>query len=274
MNYVRWFPGDYLRDTLHLTWYEDLAYRRLLDVYYTLEKPLPADRELLYKLIRANTAEQRKAVEKVLAEFFTEYGPKSHRFFSQVRARAEVKSYQNWRKQAALNGRKGGRPKKLESKETSTLSETRRKPAPKPGENHPPPPLPTPVTQESRNTLFSQDTSIKPLHSSSAQARKTPFLDGFELDAEMIEFANAKHVDPIPEFDKFRDHHKAKGSLMKDWRAAWRTWVRRSPEFNGGNNGSARPVQKTFDQLRNERTDAALRRVREHYLQGTSKMLT
>jgi uncharacterized protein YdaU (DUF1376 family) len=33
------------------------------------------------------------------------------------------------------------------------------------------------------------------------------------------------------EWQKFRDHHRAKGSLMLDWSAAWRTWLSRISEF-------------------------------------------
>lgn len=46
------------------------------------------------------------------------------------------------------------------------------------------------------------------------------------------------------ELDKFRDHHTAKGSVMKDWQAAFRTWLRNADEWkdrngNGNrNNGS------------------------------------
>lgn len=64
-----------------------------------------------------------------------------------------------------------------------------------------------------------------------ATKRATPFLDGFELDAEMIAFANEYGVKPVEEFARFRDHHKAKGSAFKDWKAAWRTWVRNAVEF-------------------------------------------
>jgi len=43
------------------------------------------------------------------------------------------------------------------------------------------------------------------------------------------------------EWDQFADHHRAKGSLMADWPAAWRTWCRNWRKFNGArrpaNNG-------------------------------------
>ena len=33
------------------------------------------------------------------------------------------------------------------------------------------------------------------------------------------------------ETERFRDHHRAKGTVMTDWLAAWRNWMRRSEEF-------------------------------------------
>ena len=36
------------------------------------------------------------------------------------------------------------------------------------------------------------------------------------------------------EWQQFRDHHIAKGSLMADWQAAWRTWVGNIGKFSRG----------------------------------------
>ena len=70
MNYYRHFPGDYLRDTIHLSAAQDGMYRRLLDAQYTSEKPLPLDRTLIYATVRANTEDDKSAVESVLFQFF------------------------------------------------------------------------------------------------------------------------------------------------------------------------------------------------------------
>lgn len=50
-------------------------------------------------------------------------------------------------------------------------------------------------------------------------------------------------------FQRFRDHHLAKGSTMVDWGAAWRTWVNNEVKFNGAGrretaaaSGGARPA--------------------------------
>jgi len=38
------------------------------------------------------------------------------------------------------------------------------------------------------------------------------------------------------ELDQFRDHHRAKGSRMKDWQAAFRTWITNAEKFRGERN--------------------------------------
>ena len=71
MNFFYFHIGDYVSKTRHLSWDEDMAYRRLLDAYYMREGPLPADRQQVYRLVQAVTKPQRKAVDAVLREFFT-----------------------------------------------------------------------------------------------------------------------------------------------------------------------------------------------------------
>jgi len=59
---------DYVARTRHLSPMEDLAYRRLLDTYYTDEKPLPPDTHRCARLIAM--PEAFDAVDLVLNEFF------------------------------------------------------------------------------------------------------------------------------------------------------------------------------------------------------------
>lgn len=59
---------DYLTKTRHLSQTEDLAYRRLLDTYYTEEQPLPVDAQRCARLIAMPDAHE--AVALVLQEFF------------------------------------------------------------------------------------------------------------------------------------------------------------------------------------------------------------
>ena len=70
---MKWYSfhiGDYHRRTAHLTELEDLAYRRMLDLYYTQDGPLPADPARIAKLIRMPSAPE--IVRAILAEFFVE----------------------------------------------------------------------------------------------------------------------------------------------------------------------------------------------------------
>lgn len=69
MHYYQFNIGDYMRDTAHLDEMEDLAYRRMLDLYYLKESPLPKDVKEIAKLIRMRT--HTDCIASVLQEFFT-----------------------------------------------------------------------------------------------------------------------------------------------------------------------------------------------------------
>ena len=70
MYYYQHHIGDYAGATAHLSWLEDAAYRRLLELYYRQEGPLEDDLKSLYRMLRAVTRDQKRAVENVLKEFF------------------------------------------------------------------------------------------------------------------------------------------------------------------------------------------------------------
>jgi len=69
MNYYPFHIGDYITHTAHLSPIEDIAYRRLLDLYYQTEEALTGDVQRLSRLIRMREHEQQ--VADVLEEFFT-----------------------------------------------------------------------------------------------------------------------------------------------------------------------------------------------------------
>lgn len=70
MNFYKRYLGDYVRDTAHLSLIEHGAYTVLLDTYYATEKGLPADKASLYRIAKAFTAVERKAVDRISEEFF------------------------------------------------------------------------------------------------------------------------------------------------------------------------------------------------------------
>ena len=70
MNFYPMHIGDYVSATNHLSWDEDCAYRRLLDLYYKHEKPLPTDLAMIHRQVRARRDKEKSAIEAVLKEFF------------------------------------------------------------------------------------------------------------------------------------------------------------------------------------------------------------
>lgn len=88
MHHYAFHIGDYASHTRHLSLLEDLAYRRLLDLYYLREEPPPANAVEAARLIGmpSNLTE----VEQVLREFFYEDGP-HHRH---RRVEEEIAAYQ------------------------------------------------------------------------------------------------------------------------------------------------------------------------------------
>ena len=71
MNYYEHHLGDYAKDTTSLSMLEEGAYRRLIDVYYAKELPLPGELAKVFKIARAISKPEKSAVQSVLDEFFT-----------------------------------------------------------------------------------------------------------------------------------------------------------------------------------------------------------
>jgi uncharacterized protein YdaU (DUF1376 family) len=104
MIWYKFHIGDYLASTSHLSDAEDLAYRRMLDLYYMSGKPLPLDTESLSRKIRIDL----DITELVLGDFFQ----KTEDGYVNKRCDAEIAKYS---KQVKINrelGKLGGRPKK------------------------------------------------------------------------------------------------------------------------------------------------------------------
>jgi uncharacterized protein YdaU (DUF1376 family) len=87
MNYYSFHLGDYAAHTRHLSLLEDLAYRRMLDLYYTNEAPLPSDPAKVARLI--GMRDHMQEVSDVLSEFFT----KSEDGHTSSRCDREIETY-------------------------------------------------------------------------------------------------------------------------------------------------------------------------------------
>ena len=115
MNFYKHHIGDYAAATSHLTWDEDMAYTRLLRVYYQHEKPIPSDLTQACRLARATTPAQKRAVKSVLEEFFALADDGWH----QKRCDEEISAMQSRAEKNREIGKRGGRPKKTETEPTN-----------------------------------------------------------------------------------------------------------------------------------------------------------
>ena len=103
MHYYKFNIGDYARSTRHLTNDEDLAYRRLLDMYYETEAPIPLETQWVARRIRMDVDD----VEVLLNDMFirTEEG------WRHPRCDADIEEYHRQAERNRENGKRGGRPK-------------------------------------------------------------------------------------------------------------------------------------------------------------------
>tara|TARA_R110000787_G_scaffold275132_1_gene383563 strand:- start:451 stop:1305 length:855 start_codon:yes stop_codon:yes gene_type:complete len=99
MHYFQFNIGDYASHTSRLTPLEDLAYRRMLDLYYLNEQPLNGCVTDVAREV--GLSEHVNAVEYILSKFFN----KTETGFSQKRIDLEIKKY----KSNAKNKSKAGK---------------------------------------------------------------------------------------------------------------------------------------------------------------------
>ena len=90
MHFYSFNIGDYISHTKHLSNMEDLAYRRLLDLYYLHERTLNEDVSIVARKI--NMRDNVPEVETVLEEFFVLETGKG---WTNPRADEEIEKYQS-----------------------------------------------------------------------------------------------------------------------------------------------------------------------------------
>jgi uncharacterized protein YdaU (DUF1376 family) len=150
LNYYPFHIGDYLSATRHLSWEEDAAYRRLLDTYYTTEKPLPVELRAVCRLVLATTETQREAVKVVLEEFFelTDEGWRNSRADAEIaemqakQQKQRDKANKRWQKPVTEHGIAPAMPVQDETYAVASKSDA---------DAMPPTPTPTPTPKEKRD---------------------------------------------------------------------------------------------------------------------------
>lgn len=113
MIWFKFHIGDFVTHTSHLDNAEELAYRRLLDLYYMSEKPIPLAIDAVSRRVRLDA----ETVQTVLDEFFE----KREDGYHNARCDAEIEKYNAKVQHNQMVGKMGGRPKN--QPETQTVSE-------------------------------------------------------------------------------------------------------------------------------------------------------
>jgi len=206
MNYYPFHLGDYISDTAHLNIYEDLAYRRLIDLYYQKESPIEADLKKVIKRIRMTDCDGD--VESVLNEYFTIKAG----FYHHSRCDEEIAKYRAKADSARSNGKKGGRPKKPKKTQSVNLAnpeETGSK------ANQEPEPITNNQTKKKGTKRFTSPSILEIQNYISEK--------NYQVDAE-----------------RFLNHYESNGWMvgktkMKDWKAAIRNWHSRNKDKQDGN---------------------------------------
>ena len=237
MHYYKFNIADYRKDTAHLTPIEHYIYRTLIDNYYLDEKPIPKETQSVMRRLSLDYSLEQN-LKNVLHDFFDE----CEEGFKHKRIDAELHDYVHQCEINKVNGHKGGRPTK--PKETDSVIFANRK---KPNRN----PNQEPITINQEPITNNKE---KPVRAKSAQ----PFPEDFELNQTGIDYANERGVNIQKEFQAFINHHQAKGTLLKDWQAGWRTWCDHSVNFKRSPGKQSHQPQETNAQRLDRMLAAAL----------------
>jgi uncharacterized protein YdaU (DUF1376 family) len=197
LNYYPFHLGDYAAHTGHLEAMEDLAYRRLLDLYYLREEALPADVQATAKLVRMRS--HAADVESVLNEFFTltDAGWTHERCDEEIAKMQDKQAKARKSAAASVNARRANAERSLHEHQTDverSLHQTQ-------ADVELPTPTPTPTPKEKEK---------EPKGSSSAARLPTcPTADLIDLYHEVL-----------PEMPKVKLHTKDRVRALKrvwDW---------------------------------------------------------
>jgi uncharacterized protein YdaU (DUF1376 family) len=215
MHYYQFNIGDYASHTSRLKPIEDLAYRRMLDLYYLNEQPLNLCLSDVAREI--GLTDYLDEVTYVLNKFFiqTEFG------FLQKRIDLEIKKYKLNHKSKIKAGKASAKARQVKASSVETPVEH---------------PLNISATSDELNinhktltinhkTLTNNQELVVKDTGTKAKRFMPPSLD------QVINYCNERlnNVDA----NKFIDHYTSNGWLvgknkMKDWKAAVRTWEKSS----------------------------------------------
>lgn len=198
MHYFQFNIGDYKSHTTHLSLLEDIAYRRLLDLYYLHERPLNSGVASVARQI--GMREHETEVQTVLEEFFklTDEG------WINKRADLVIEDYRAKIQQASKAG-KASAERRLSKRSTVVATDVQ--------------------------PNIKQETITKKQEPSSAKkpAKKCP--KDFEVTDDMKTWVKTECplVDHAEQTKVFRDYEFT--AAKSDWVGTWRNWMRKANQF-------------------------------------------
>jgi uncharacterized protein YdaU (DUF1376 family) len=198
MHYFQFNIGDYKSHTTHLSLLEDIAYRRLLDLYYLHERPLNSGVASVARQI--GMREHETEVQTVLEEFFklTEDG------WVNKRADLVIEDYRAKIQQASKAG-KASAERRLSKRSTVVATDVQ------------------PNIKQETITKKQEPSSAKKL------AKKCP--KDFEVTDDMKTWVKTECplVDHAEQTKVFRDYEFT--AAKSDWVGTWRNWMRKANQF-------------------------------------------
>ena len=259
MHIYRHHIGDYDSATAHLTWSEDMAYTRILRLYYRNDGVLPVCTKAICRLVRASSKEERAAVETVLNEFFsiTDDGWKNKRADEEIaeyqagaEEREQKKTHENERMRRHREERsrlfsdlreRGITPKwdigiaelKALHARTCNEPETNLQREQEHGCNEPA----TANHNQEPRTKNQEPRTKREREALPAVAGRPPagtrLPDDWIPDVLFAVSEGFTEFDARTEGEKFRDYWRSQPGARgrkADWQATWRNWIRRAGE--------------------------------------------
>jgi uncharacterized protein YdaU (DUF1376 family) len=207
-----------------------MAYTRLLRAYYHAERAIPEGQQ--YRLAKASTPAQRKAVDAVLAEFFT----LTDGAFHQKRADAEIDRYQD-------------KQRKAKASANARWSQSERNANASPNAMR---------THSEGNALQTPDTRHQtpeekkaPRAARTASPKKSAIPDDFTVSDRVRDWAASNgHGQLTRHLEHFRSACKAKGYTYVDWDEAFMGAIRKdwaglnAPQARASPNAKPSPAEQ------------------------------
>jgi uncharacterized protein YdaU (DUF1376 family) len=206
--YIRLHIADYERDTGDLTAGENGIYLRLLMVYYSTARPLPGDREKIYRRVKAICDAERKITDNILDKFFSfSEGVYKHR-----RVDEELSDWKNRTESSKTSANERWKIKPLFFNETIDANAS---------DSH----MPNRCERNANKKL--KTTPITPFKKPRTKKLEGPLPPDFALTDKMRAWAKANNISRVEDhFAYYRDYCVATDRRKKDFEADFRNAMR------------------------------------------------